>query len=308
MSLIRKSLRKDTKATSTAVARAASAARLRTTIVCQGIGEGELITIGKDKFNLLDVDQRYQRDRIGMRVNDLIEAISKGGMIPDPVTLVKRTFREPGIDQNKLWVIDGQQRVMAFLELNMPFKAMLHTANSIENEANFFLAMNNRTIVNSNVIVHTWPGHAGKVIRSAAQDVDHPLYGKIDFKGRKGAFRAAVLAAAVANACGVGDKGSIQDILSRIDGGVERDSHNVGRSKAVLHLIAAVFPQGYPSAIAMRALGDAACQKWLNGGQPLPCKKCLYNITRINWSVLAPTNNDRFRCLIEMEISKRWKC
>lgn len=278
-------------------------------MVCKGIGPGELVTIEKRQFDFLDVDRRYQRDRIGHRVNDLIEAIRSGGIVPDPVTLVKRTFKEPGIDPNKLWIIDGQQRAFAFLSLDMPFRAMLHTSASLDDESNFFLVMNNRTNVNSNVIVHTWPGHAGRIIRSAAADPEHPLYGRVDFKGHKGAYRASVLAAAVANAVNIGDRGNIQDVLARIDGAVGRDSHNIARSKGVLSLVGMIFPSGNPPAVVARALGEAAYRKWADlGNAPLPCRKCVYNVSRLNWRVLAPTNADGFKETLVNNIVKRWQC
>jgi hypothetical protein len=320
MTLFRPSVKRATRANSPAIAAQASAARKRSSIVCGGISEGKLVTISVEQHKLLDVDRTYQRDRIGLRVNDLIDAIQNGGMIPDPVTLVKRKYAQMGVDQNKLWIIDGQQRVYAFIDLAKPFKAMLHEANSLEDEANFFLAMNNRTIVSSNVIVGSWPGHSGKTIRSAATDPAHALYGKIDFKGVKGGYRASVLSGAMANAVGAADKGSQQDILARIDHAVTSDSHNIARSKAILALIPLVFEatdahqssSGVASrvrSVAVRALGAVCYKRWHGAGNaPHPCKKCIYNISRINWSLWAPTNSDRFRGALELEIEKRWKC
>src|SRR5262245_23470592 len=122
LSLMRTRVRRDTKTTSPAVAAQAAATRRRAALVCKGISEGDLITVGIEQFKLLDVDTSYQRDRINHRVNDLIDAIRGGGLIPDPVTLVKRKFKQAGVDPEKLWIIDGQQRTYAFLELNRPFK------------------------------------------------------------------------------------------------------------------------------------------------------------------------------------------
>lgn len=305
--------RRDTRALSPAVAAQASAARKRSSIICRGISMGELVTIHPKDFDRLDVDRTYQRDRINQRVNDLIDAMQGGGEVLDPVTLVKRKFAQPLIDPKKLWIIDGQQRVYAFISLNRPFQAMLHESDSIDAEADFFLAMDNRTKISASVVVHTWPGHAGKIIRSAAIDPNHPLYGRIDFKGKKGGYRASVLAQAVASTVGASDRGQTQEVLSKIDHEVARDSHNIAKSKSILTLIPAIFQgtsdSAHQPAVALKALGAVARQKWQGAGNaPHPCRKCVFNIQRMNWTQWAPTNNERFRGMLELEIGKRWKC
>lgn len=284
----------------------ASALRIVSPLSLKGVGEGKLIRVTRDMFDRLDVDKRYQRDRIGDQVNKLITAIQSGGMIPDPVTLVKRNFSEAGVDPKKLWIIDGQQRTCAFFELDQEFQAMVHEAESLEAERAFFLVMQQRSKVSANTFVHSWAGPSADLLRAVDAQPNHPLAGRILWKtGATNKIGAAILIRGLLCAvAGVQKQGDAGSTLSRCDHYL-KSAEGKAKGAAFMRLAAAVFPK-YAKGLPMAALGMVAHVQW-EKGVIMPPDGVIRRISQINWETVVPSQAERFRPVVEMEIRKRWK-
>lgn len=280
--------------------------RVNKPVLLKGVSLGALITVKPSAYKLLDIDPEYQRGEVKAEVNSLVAAIEAGGFIPDPVTLVKRTWVN-GTDASKLWIIDGQQRVAAFQLMDREFQAMVYTADSYEAEKNFFLVMNTRQAVNASTFVHSWPGLGAELIRRANDQEGHPLHGRVLWGPGSGARIAGailvkgLLGAASGSAAG----GSIQNTLSRLDHAL-KDHDARERARLFLELVAHVFPTSYAPTLAMQALGQVAYRRWLKGALNLPAARRMSNIAVLKWDKLVPSYAARYRGVLELEIDKRW--
>lgn len=289
----------------------------RATVVTGIEAVGKRTTITPGMFDKIDVDRRYQRDRIGPKVNELIEVIQSGGVIPDPITLCKRRWSEDGQVRasDKLWLIDGQQRFFAAMETETTIEALIYESDSLEAERNFFLAMNNSRIVNANVTVKAWPGPITILLKAVESNPDHPLYGRVEWSRTGGEhIGAAVLVRGlVAVTTGVFYGGDIQKMLSRADTAIQKDSAAKARATQFCRLIAHVFPRGYAPILAVSALGIVASRRWAQVKYndpallPLPTTAQMDRMSRINWLAEVPSSAIRFRPVLEQMIDRAWR-
>lgn len=305
-----KTARRDTIAKSPAVQKQHAARRIDVPISLTGISEGKLLKVTVAMYRTIDIDPTYQRGEQKGEINELIVAIQNGGLIPDPVTLVRRNYGPDG-ERKKLWVVDGQQRVAAFQNLDREFMALVYEADTYEAEKNFFLVMNDRKDVSANNIIHAWPGPGATMMRTVDADPMHPLHGRILFRPGSGdSIRAMILARGmviVATGGRGSAAGAARSILNRIDHALKTDPQAKERCRLFLRLVAGVFPK-YAAALPMQALAIVAHRRWTSGaGMDLPTDKTLYNITRINWNAIVPSQAARFSPILEAEIDRRWR-
>lgn len=289
--------------------RLASERRIKQPLVLRGVSGPDRKLITREMFSLLDIDRRYQRDRIGPEVGSIIEALRQGGLVPDPVTLCRRTFAEADGISNKLWIIDGQQRSFAFLELDQAFWADVFEVESLEAERNFFIAMNTRKNVGAGYLIHSWPGASAQMLRSVDANPSHPLYGIVGFKsGETGRFAAAPLIRCIAAAVtGQHVGGGMSDILARADRGLS-DHDAFQRATTILRLLPTVFPRGYVKALPMVAVARLAYRRWERDASIYaPSPTILSRLKRTNWDSIAPSINSKFLPLLESHLERIWK-
>jgi hypothetical protein len=301
--------RRATRASSPMVAEKADSTRRRTPVLVKGVGAGKQTTITPDKFHLVDVDRRYQRDRISDEVLDLVYVLQKGGSIPDPVTLARRTFSEPGIDPRKLWIVDGQQRFMAHLELGRAMQAIVYEVESLEAEKTFFLAMNSRVQVSSNSIVHSWPGPVAAQLRTANETPGHPMHDRVQFArgGDKIAAGIIIRSLDALLSSSVNARGSsMQARLSHADLSMRTTPHARERVDCFLRLLGSVFPTSYAHTLGCLALARVAQSRWR--GEPyLPSASVLARLRAVNWTSVVPSSSGKFLPIVVSHVEKIWR-
>ena len=269
--------KKSTRVDSEAVRLASEKKSKYAPVIVEGISDGELVTVTPSMFRLLDVDAAYQRGETQM-VNQIVRAIQAGGKILDPVTLCVRKGDE------RMWVVDGHQRVCAFQQTKTPFKAMLHKSSSAEAEHQFFIALNAKRSVTANVIVKAWTGPSGEALRRANESMEHPLYERVNFgpSGNNNKINASSLT--VGMQCIVGSKsgGRIDVVLSKVDMGMSK-SFVRARVEHYLRLVGMISPQGCTPALVLRALGDVARERWERDIE-MPNRKVIDRMKNKNWA------------------------
>lgn len=299
-----KAVRKDTRVLSPNVRAAADAQRKRTLLTVSGISPGKLVTVTPAQFGKLDVDPAYQRGETTM-VDEIINVVQAGGAILDPVTICKRTSWH---DKETLWVVDGHQRVCAFQQLQQSFQAMVHESESLDSEKKFFLALNMRKAVGSDVIVKSWTGPSGRMIVAAHESTTHPLCGRVNFaqgfnESRLGA--TVIVRGAFTAATGLAATGSTQKILSRFDVAMSPPEKKK-KAEQYLRLIGEVFPKGSVSVLVATALGMVAHERW-KMGHAYPSSQIVDRLRRVNWRQEIPVLSVKFRPVLIEIINKKWK-
>lgn len=297
-----KSGRMSTVATSAKVREAVNKRRIDMPVIVTGVGPRRPITVTRALYHKIDVDPSYQRDVVSSEVNELIVALSHGGTIADPVTLVSRKWDDDG----KWWVVDGLQRATALMHLDKTFEADLHEVDSITAERQLFLSFNSRQTVTPNRIVKSWPGPGAAMMRSVDEIPDHPLFGRIQWTGGGEKIAASIIAKGlVAATSGTVSAGEIRNTLSRLDYALSEPGGKA-RAQAFLRLVAAVFPKSYAPLLPVMSLGIVAHERWAESAD-IPPLTVLSRLQRINWAAIAPSYAQKFRPLIVDKIKSTWK-
>ena len=269
-------------------------------VVVDGVSDGELITVTLSMFSSLDIDPAYQRGETTM-VGQIIRAVQAGGKVLDPVTLCQRK------GSDKLWIVDGHQRVCAFQQLRIPFKAMLHKSVSPDAEHHFFIALNAKRGLNANVIVKAWTGPSGVMMRKANESLEHPLYGRLNFS--QGANESRISATSLARGvmCVVGhgkNSGRVDMIMSRIDLAMAK-TMNRARAEHYLRLIGLACPQGNLPALVLRAIGDVASERWEKQVY-MPPRKVIDRMRVKTWAASVVLQEKYYSVLVDT-VGKMWR-
>lgn len=292
---------------SEALRKAYDARKVGKEVVVTGIGPGKFTLITTDMFSRLDVDPSYQRGRITHHVNSIISVLQSGGEVLDPVTLCKRPWSS---EPDKLWIVDGFQRVCAFQATKKSFHAMVHESDSLQSERDLFLALNDKVRVSSNAIVHAWNGPINDILTRANADKNHPLYGRIAFtQGRSAAGQvdASTLAKSiwVLISSGTVGGGEIQGKLRSIDHYLRASNRAVAMAEHFLRLIPMVFPKD-PLHIPMVCVAAVARERWKVDIE-MPSPQVCARLARIRWREEVPSFSIKFRPVFINLIEKIWK-
>lgn len=275
-------------------------------VVIEGVTYKERRTITPPFYRLLDVDPRYQRGRTDM-VATIISALQKGGAVPDVPMVAERAFGEP---DGKLWVMDGFQRVSAFMELNRAFMVDVFATSSVEAERSFFLALNNRRPLNSNTQTKAWNGPVVDLLRYL-NEREGLLRSRIEFDraggGRK--LSAAILVRGVErllsetrHVC------DIQKSLSRCDGYLSTDRAKL-EATTLCTLVAECFPEGGAGLMPVLALAEIARERWHghSGAPKLPTAAILGRLRAIRWRTQLPSQGRAYQDLAVSIVRRVWK-
>lgn len=272
-------------------------------VIVEGIGEGKLITVHPSQFKLLDVDPAYQRGATTM-VTQIYRALQAGGKVIDPVTLCKR--KGTG---DRMWIVDGHQRVCAYQQAAMPFQAMLHESDDVESEKSLFIALNSKRALSANVIVKAWTGPVGNMLRKANESMEHPLYGRINFTQSASDSKIAASSLVRSVLCVIGvDKsgGRVEQNLSRIDMAMSKPL-NKAKVEHFLRLIGRVSPSGTLPALVLRAIGTIADERWdKTENLSLPTNKSIEKMRTKQWGAEVMLVEKYLVVLLE-NVRKAWK-
>lgn len=283
------------------------------TLISVGITNPKLITIEPKDFDRLEVPP-YQRGIQPDEVNELLRAIKAGGMVADPITLSRRLWVTQKPESEKLWIVDGQQRVLAHMEANVPIKAIVYDCNSPEAERNLFVIMNTQRVVSPNNIINAASSKTAQLLRNVNENPDHPCYRRIIMTtAGNNASRnmgAAIILRGLAQALGVGAfgrAGTAQKLLPRID-----ESFDLQRADCYLRTIAEVTPIGLENRLRLLpalAIGKVFHEKFLSYGRLIePSKLTLSNIRRTNWYKVTEGRFSRKYLPVALEeIRGKWK-
>ena len=278
------------------------AARASTPLIVSGVGRGKLVVLQPSELSRLNVDESYQRVRLTAEVNSLIHAMSAGGLIPDPISVAER----PNGD---LFIVDGQQRFWAHVELARPLAAMVYPVDNLESEKQLFLAMNRSVKISNDFIVHAWPGETGAYIRQLNEKLTGPYGSKINFgKDHRRPYQASTLARSMAAlTCSARAwRGRIDEVLSRTDKALPTRGQR-DRVEAFFMVFHRVFPPTeHCRVLPAIALGRIAQERWLTH-IVTPTPGTVTKLAGTKWITHAPTLADRFLPLLEDVIRRRWK-
>lgn len=301
-----KQVRNRRLAESAKVNAAADAKRLRKQVMVTGVVVADRITvIQPDQFSQLNVDEQYQRLRIGDEVNALISVIRAGGAIPDPVDISERP-------DGSWWIVDGQQRFWAHFETKTPLRAHIHKVDSIVAEVNLFIALNSRRKLGSKAVLKGWPGPAGELVRRLNISDKSPLKGMIDNANNSKLPLDSItivkgVLAALTGMYPSGDTATF--LLPRVDSAL-RQTGAAAWADAFAQLVGAVFGgkagQGRVRVLPVIALGRVAYRKYTAAGRPVFPSSCV-RMRAVNWDTLVPTHARQYLPLIEEKIEKLWK-
>lgn len=275
-------------------------------LIVDGISPGKHTVITPKYFAQLDVDPHYQRGKTSM-VGDLVRTLQAGGLVMDPVSLCRRPW---DTDTKKLWIVDGHQRVCAFQQMNMAFEALVYESDSLEAEMRFFQALNLRRAVAADLLVKSWTGPAGIMLREINADASHPLHERIHMQqGRinRTMVGATVLARGlVIAATGVSSmtRGGAQALLARLDTCLK---HKEARERclAFAQLLPAVFTELTPNLFSTVTLAMVAHERW-QGSVYMPKRGTLERLRKFNWHGAVPQVQIYYPTMVGM-VKKIWK-
>lgn len=303
--------KKKSLAQSDALLRRSIAARVRPAeVLPPRLADGEHKIIPVADFKLIDIDDRYQRPRIGPEVNDIITAIRQGGGIGQDIHLARRTYEGDG----KLWVVDGQQRWWACYDTSFPFPAKIHVVSDLEDERLLFRVLNTQLAIGANVFVNAHSGEVADRIRKANANQEHPLFGRVALNDRSGGPRigAGVLVKGVlALLTGSTHARKASRCVATCDQAIRDEPHAKDQVSGFLWLIGSIFPSGACPALPVLAFGVVAREHWSHGNlrglpqQPTP--RQLASLRKVNWSNVAPTHARKWFPVVRAEIEQKWK-
>jgi hypothetical protein len=289
------------RAESAAVAAVADRLSHHKPVIVTGISPGEFITVTPSMFSRLDVDASYQRGETGM-VNSIIRTLQSGGKVLDPVTLCERR----GDKDDKLWIVDGHQRVCAFQHMKMPFTAMLHKSDDVDSEKTFFVALNAKRSLNANVIVKAWTGPVGEMIRRANENPEHPLYNRINLtqSSNDAKIAASSLVRSLNALTGTNRSSQISVMLSTVDLAIITRKLDRARVEHYLRLLGYVSPSGSMPHLVLRALATVARERWKNDAV-IPNKKVIERLRTKQWATACILVEKYFSILLDV-VRKAW--
>lgn len=294
---------RNTRVLSEKVRLQAEANARRAPLVVRGIGPGKLVTIGVTQFAKIDVDPSYQRGKTAM-VPELVRVLQAGGVVRDPVTLCKRPW---SADPERLWIVDGWQRVCAHQQVGVAFSAMVHESESLTSEKAFFLSLNNRKALSADLVLKSWEGISGKLIRGANENKDHPLFDRVHLEqgSNKTKVGGVVLARAMlAASAGLDGFGPTQRVLARLDHALT-DKMAMARAEHFMRLVALAFHARAPHGMVLACLGEVAHQKWLRD-VTLPKLSVIEKLRTMKWDEECPMVK-KFHPVVVQTIKSLWR-
>ncbi len=126
-------------------------------------------------------DGGYQRKELTAHANQISDAIRRGSAPPDPIHVAKRR------DDDRLWIVDGQQRFWALVDNEKPITAHVHDVIETDDEFLLFKVLNHSKALTANLQVGV---HLGPIVQEVliptSEDAGHPLYRRIDFAAKGG--------------------------------------------------------------------------------------------------------------------------
>lgn len=281
--------------------------RVRSTLIVEGISSPEVRFIKPGEFARLAVDPIYQRPRDTALVNTLIHVLRGGGRIYDPITVCKRP------DGDKLYIVDGQQRFWAHYDTQTEIPALIYQSSGPSAEALLYQAMNARRNLSANNVVKSHQGLGADLLRQAAADESHPLFGQVDFGDQRRPYAAMPMLKAMLVVSRDGlPNGKAADVCARLDHALANDDMAEVRCLALLRMIPRVFPAQHPPRIlALLGLAKVAYDRWeyKRTQDPIsliPSHKICERLRTTNWGVTVISASFAHLRMVTDQVERRW--
>jgi hypothetical protein len=178
-----------------------------------------------------------------------------------------------------------------------------------ETEKQLFLVFNSRAKVQPNVIVKSWVGPGGDLLRWLNDAEQSPLRGSIGFGPGAWAYPASVVARCVFMSLNGGARSNsagVEKLMRALDNAVGRMGINEAKARAldyVALLRQFIGDRNRCHATGAMALAQASYKRWRSGIRKLPTRGELRRIQNIEWTRFE----GRMSQYLEAEILKRWK-
>lgn len=255
----------------------------------------------------LRVDTRYQRDEITNEVNELIVVLKKGGVIPDPISVVERKYGD-----HKSYIVDGQQRWWAHVDTSTPINAVIYHVHDFEEEVALFHALNIQSRVSAETRLRSIPGPSGDTLQRLNEKANSPLHSKIQFSYQSGhsQFSAMTLmrglTALLSNTRGVGSVDRVTATFDRYYRMAPRQADVMVDAYATL--IAQVFEKTKLRHVPAIAFGRICFAAFTDTPQriELPNGKTMARLRTINWDAMLPTASIKWLPTVVDAIQTIW--
>ena len=259
----------------------------------------------------LRIDERYQREEVVPEVNTLIHVLKRGGMIPDPTSVVEREYGDRGS-----YVVDGQQRWWAHIDVGVPMQAIIYKVASFEDEVALFQTLNMQRRLNPKTRVALWPRAAGKTLHNLNDSGDSPLYQRIAF-GEAGATVVGaipLLRGMLATIANLSLIGSVDQLLQSFDRHYEQKhpwSEWAVRNYA--RIVSQIFHDAQDHRlrpIPAIAIGRMCYSLWRSAPNAdtmkMPSAKQISRLRGTNWSKLLPSSSPQWMPTVMAYLQSIW--
>jgi hypothetical protein len=255
----------------------------------------ETLNLSRD-FDRIEIDPRYQRKVVANVVNPFSMALKKGGSSLAPIVLVRRSFKDEYTKPGMLYLLDGQQRVLAHLSAEVDkIQAVIYRSDSIDAEMRAFSILNTTPVkVGGNQIVRAMGGPACDFIRECDEDPEHPFYGRALWAGSGRVSATANIGAlmtlkGMAMAVGV-VKGSGKGLTPAYL--VPKLDANFNRSKAdaflrVLARSVKIEAKYAANFLFVLGLGQVCAERWQDGRIVVPTHAQCSRLARVDWQAVG---------------------
>ncbi len=259
--------------------------------------------------NVLIVDERYQRNKIEEKANEISAALQAGGVIPDDIWVSKR-------HDGTYAIIDGLQRYWGAYDAGKSLRARVYMMNAEPGEEwkierQIFHVLNSRKAIGAGHRVLKWPNAGGEVVRSLARTGS--LRNRVVPKsGRKGTIGASTLARSLACAMtGSHVSGSITKVMSILDRHcLDAPKRTQKMAQHYGYIVGEIFNGNAVPSLAARAFGIQCHKQWsrltVKAKWPVPTKSSFSKMKRFNWRDVTPGQESKFIYFVLDEVEKRW--
>jgi hypothetical protein len=274
-----------------------------------GLTPARIGTIKPNQYGRLHVDvatdeeigeQRgYQRRPQWPVIYGIRDALRKGSQMP-PIAVAIRQWG-PEKEREFWWVVDGQQRMWAAVDLNAPIPAYFYKTKSLDQERDLFTVLNSQQVPHANNLILSSSTQTARMLRAMSNGHEGTtLSGRVVFaySGSHEKISAATLVRAAATCLGVA-RGKMPRMLGALDFRLPKDKPQL---LDFWNLCGDVFTSGRAGHDQLIALASAVREH----DYRMPSRRQIASIRRIKWErIVAATGQER-QILMIRRINRAW--
>lgn len=266
-------------------------------------------------FPKLEVDDRYQRQPVPSVVNGLERALRAGGLSLAPIVLAKRTWQDEHTKPGMLYIVDGQQRVLAHVAAEREVEAVIYESVNLQAERQAFTILNmTPQKVDANKLAMAFSGPAFELLRQVCAEPGHPLHRRIKWASGGGTtplqsidataalkgLASLLVPVSSAGSAGVGAR-AVKAIFPALNAYYSKQ-----KAEAFYRLLGQAVGDHCPVLYAI-GLGVVAREMWQTK-LDMPSGRALDAMRRTNWrAVCLQKNSILILPLVTEQIKKKWR-